>query len=120
MEKLVTGIGGIFFRSKDNNALALWYQEHFGINAVQDFKPWQTEAGPTVFAPFKKDTKYFGNMEQQFMINLRVSDLDKLYEQLKAAGVKLDENRMNESYGKFAWAYDTEGNKIELWQPIGE
>ncbi len=120
MEKLVTGIGGIFFRSKDDKALALWYEKYFGINAVQNFKPWVQDAGPTVFAPFKSDTKYFGSMEQQFMINFRVSDLDKFYEQLKAAGVKLDENRMNESYGKFAWAYDPEGNKIELWEPVDE
>ncbi|MBL7909997.1 MAG: VOC family protein [Bacteroidia bacterium] len=120
MEKLVTGIGGLFFRSKDDKALALWYEKHFGINAVQNYKPWQTEGGPTVFAPFKSETNYFGNMNQQFMINLRVSDLDKLCEQLQTAGVKLDENRMNESYGKFAWCYDPEGNKIELWQPMGE
>jgi glyoxylase I family protein len=24
---------------------------------------------------------------------------------------------MNESYGRFAWIYDLDGNKIELWQP---
>jgi len=24
---------------------------------------------------------------------------------------------MNESYGSFAWIYDLDGNKIELWQP---
>ncbi|MBA2611053.1 MAG: VOC family protein [Bacteroidetes bacterium] len=120
MEKLVTGIGGIFFRSNDDKALALWYEKHFGINAVQNYVPWPQEAGPTVFAPFKKDTTYFGNPEQQFMINLRVSNLDKLMEQLKAANVKIDEKRMNESYGKFAWVYDPEGNKIELWEPTDE
>jgi glyoxylase I family protein len=25
---------------------------------------------------------------------------------------------MNESYGRFAWIYDQDGNKIELWQPL--
>jgi len=24
---------------------------------------------------------------------------------------------MDESYGRFAWIYDFDGNKIELWQP---
>jgi predicted enzyme related to lactoylglutathione lyase len=113
MEKLVTGIGGIFFRSKDHKALAQWYEKYFGITM-----PWQQEAGPTAFAPSKADTDYFGSMEQQFMLNFRVSDLDKFLAQLKTAGVKIDEKTMDESYGKFAWVYDPEGNKIELWQPI--
>lgn len=120
MEQLVKGIGGIFFRSKDDKALALWYAKHFGINAVQNFVPWQQDAGPTVFAPFKNDTMYFGNMNQQFMINFRVSDLDKFVGQLKLAGVKIDEKTMDEPYGKFAWVYDPEGNKIELWEPKDE
>jgi glyoxylase I family protein len=118
MEKLVTGIGGIFFRSRDDKALAEWYEKHFGINNVQTYEPWQQEAGPTVFAPFKADTDYFGSPKQQFMLNFRVSDLDTFLAQLKAAGVRADEKTMNEPYGKFAWVYDPEGNKIELWEPV--
>ena len=53
------------------------------------------------------------------MINFRVEDLDGLLKRLASEGVKIDEKRMNESYGKFAWIYDPEGNKIELWEPIG-
>lgn len=113
----VTGIGGLFFRSKDPKATAAWYEQHFGITAV-GAEPWVQQEGPTVFAPFKQDTNYFGNKEQQFMINLRVTDLDALLKELEAAGVRIDENKQNESYGKFAWVYDPEGNKIELWQPI--
>jgi catechol 2,3-dioxygenase-like lactoylglutathione lyase family enzyme len=116
MTKLVTGIGGLFFRAKDSKALALWYEKHFGIGTVEQ-GGWQQQAGPTVFAPFKEDTTYFGNPSQQFMLNLRVSDLDKLLEELKAAGVRIDPKSDDESYGKFAWVYDPEGNKIELWEP---
>jgi glyoxylase I family protein len=115
MSKLVTGIGGIFFRSKDNKALAKWYQEHFGIEAGGD-QVWNQEAGMTVFAPFKHDTDYFGS-QQQFMINFRVSDLSKLLEELRSKGVKTEPGMQEESYGKFAWVYDPEGNKIELWEP---
>jgi len=112
----VTGFGGLFFRSKDTKALAEWYKKHLGINGME----WVQEAGPTVFAPFKEDTTYFGSNEQQFMMNFRVEGIDELVEQLKADGVKVDYNRMEESYGKFAWIYDPEGNKIELWEPAGE
>jgi glyoxylase I family protein len=115
MTKLVTGIGGLFFRAKDNKNLTAWYEKHFGLNMG-----WQQEAGPTVFAPFKEDTNYFGRKEQQFMLNLRVSDLAKLLDQLKKEGVKMDEKVEEMEYGKFAWVYDPEGNKIELWQPAEE
>src|SRR4051812_40133395 len=120
MAKLVMGIGGLFFRSKDHKALAAWYQKYFGINSAETGYIWPQEAGPTVFSPFKEDTDYFGNKEQQFMINFRVSDLDKLLEELKAGGVEIAPERQDEGYGKFAWVFDPEGRKIELWQPVAE
>lgn len=51
------------------------------------------------------------------MINYIVDDLDALLDRLKQEGVKIDPKQMNESYGRFAWIYDSDGNKIELWQP---
>ncbi len=78
---------------------------------------WTQEAGATVFAPFARNTDYFGRDEQQFMVNLRVRDLDGLLERLAAAGVSIDNERQDEEYGRFAWVYDPEGNKIELWEP---
>ena len=119
MSSLVTGIGGLFFRSKDEKALSKWYEQHFGIPVVGADTLWEPQTGTTVFAPFKADSKYFP-AEQQFMINFRISDLDQFLETLKAAGVKIDDQKMEESYGKFAWVYDPDGNKIELWQPMDE
>ena len=114
----VTGIGGIFFRAQDTKALGAWYQKYFGINSVGGNEVWKQEAGPTVFAPFKADTNYFGQ-NQQFMINLRVEGLEELLETLRADGITV-ENHDDISYGKFAWVYDPEGNKIELWEPLPE
>lgn len=114
---MVTGIGGLFFRSKDSKALAAWYEKNFGINSSETGFIWLQDAGPTVFSPFKEDTDYFGNKEQQFMLNLRVSDLEKLLDTLKANGVKIAPERQDEGYGKFAWVFDPEGRKIELWEP---
>lgn len=79
---------------------------------------WNQEAGPTVFSPFAQNTDYFANENQQFMLNFRVTNLDELLAELKTEGVVIDEKRMDESYGKFAWVYDPEGNKIELWEPL--
>ena len=110
----VTGIGGIFFRATDTKALSAWYETHLGIPGF-----WQQEAGMTVFAPFAADTDYFP-AAKQWMINLRVDDLDPLIGQLKAAGIAV-ETRPGEwdtpETGRFARIHDPEGNQIELWQP---
>jgi predicted enzyme related to lactoylglutathione lyase len=116
----ISGFGGFFFRARDPEALGRWYEEQFGINWVGSSEIWHQEAGPTVFAPFAADTDYFGRQEQAFMVNFRVDNLDALLEQLRSAGVRIDEMRMEESYGRFAWVYDPEGNKIELWEPSDE
>ena len=80
MEK-VEGIGGVFFRARGQKALAEWYRDHLGVALVPDKyddPPWQQQAGPTAFAPFEQDTKYFGDVGKQWMINFRVGDLDAM------------------------------------------
>jgi len=121
----VTGIGGVFIRSRDHKALGAWYAEHLGI-VLESYGGatlmWKDEVpagtGMTTWSTFPKDTKYFGEGEQAVMINYRVDDLDALLAKLTAAGVWVDPKRMNESYGKFAWIKDLDGNRLELWQPL--
>jgi predicted enzyme related to lactoylglutathione lyase len=113
----ISGIGGFFFRCEDPEALADWYAQHFGISKVSDGAPWSQAAGPTVFSPFPADTDYFGRMDQPFMLNFRVPDLDAALAALDAAGVRIDENVEELEYGRFAWVYDPEDTKIELWEP---
>src|SRR5712691_11829671 len=82
----VLGIGGIFFRSRDPKRLAQWYQLHLGIDPVPTeygHTVWQQAAGPTVFGPFPMDTDYFGSMQQAWMVNFRVRNLDAMVAQLQ-------------------------------------
>ena len=89
----VLGMGGLFFRSDDPDALSAWYKQHLGIGAGCDStgeaEPnewvWQTQGGPMVFAPIKRATDYYA-ADKAFMINLRVSDLDGLLAGLRDAG----------------------------------
>lgn len=114
----VLGIGGLFFRSEDPKRLSKWYETHLGISLVPtsyEQKPWYQEAGPTVFAPFKKDTEYFGKPEQSWMVNFRVANLKAMIAQLRAAGVAVEEPQSYPN-GEFARLYDPEGNPIELWE----
>jgi predicted enzyme related to lactoylglutathione lyase len=113
----VQGIGGVFFRARDPEALRRWYGEHLGID-LEDFGTIFTAAAgdQTVWAPFADETEYFGSRDKQSMINYRVRDLDAMLAQLRAAGV--DDERVEEhEYGRFGWATDPEGNRFELWQP---
>ncbi|MEL6978844.1 MAG: VOC family protein [Pseudomonadota bacterium] len=114
------GVGGVFFRARDPEALALWYRTHLGVGGdANTGAPWRQEAGFTVFAPFPADTDYFGRAEQAFMINFRVDDLDALLARLRAAGIEA-ETRPDEwdgPHGRFARIHDPEGNPVELWEP---
>jgi glyoxylase I family protein len=115
MSERVTGIGGVFFRAREPEALAAWYAEHLGVS----FDPlWQQQAGPTVWAPFRADTDYFGRPEQAWMVNFRVRDLDAMVAQLRAAGIEVEPGPQEESAGRFARIHDPEGNPIELWEPL--
>ena len=68
----MTGIGGVFFRARDPEALKARY---------------------------------------------RVDDLDAVLARLREAGAEVDDKVQEESYGRFGWAVDPEGNRFELWEP---
>ena len=114
------GVGGVFLKAQDPQALARWYAAHLGI-PVQDGGSMAFDgpesAGMTVFAHFPADSPYFGEVSQQAMVIFRVDDLEGLLAQLSAAGVRIDPKQEDHEYGKFAWIWDPEGNRVELWQP---
>ncbi|MGQ0766468.1 MAG: VOC family protein [Gemmatimonadota bacterium] len=115
----VMGIGGFFFRASDPSALAAWYERHLGIGRAPETytqQPWEQAAGPTVFAPFQKDSKYFGNDANQWMINFRVRDLDAMVAQLRRAGIEVEVDAQTYPNGRFARLKDPEGNPIQLWE----
>jgi predicted enzyme related to lactoylglutathione lyase len=123
--KKVTGIGGIFFKSKDPKAINHWYKTHLGFETSPygtNFE-WReindsTKKGVTVWNPFKEDTKYFDPSTKDFMINYRVENLETLVEELKKENVTITDTIETYDYGKFVHILDIEGNKIELWEPI--
>ena len=116
----VTGIGGVFFRSKDPGALASWYEENLGITRVPltyDEDCWTQQAGPTVFAAFDADSDHFGRPQQQWMVNFRVRDLDAMVKQRRAADILVEVDAEVYPNGRFARIHDPEGNPVELWEP---
>jgi predicted enzyme related to lactoylglutathione lyase len=122
----VTGIGGVFFKSRnDSAALTAWYQKHLGM-ALESWGgailKWpddkQEDQGLTVWHVAKKESQWFSPSDSSFMINYRVDNLDELIAQLRAGGVELVKGPDSDENGKFAWIMDPDGNKVELWQPM--
>jgi catechol 2,3-dioxygenase-like lactoylglutathione lyase family enzyme len=120
----ILGIGGIFFKSANRDQMREWYSRHLGMmdKGAGVMLPWRERDDPqkehaTVWTIFPASSDYIP-ATQAFMINYIVDDLDALLDRLKQEGVKIDAKRMDESYGRFAWIYDADGSKIELWQPL--
>lgn len=115
----VTGIGGVFFRARDPDALLQWYRAHLGV-APEAYTPWEQAAGPTMIMPFAGDTDYWPP-GKQWMINFRVAGLDVLLSKLREDGIAVETNSAWDSpeTGRFARIQDPEGNPIELWEPPG-
>lgn len=121
----VTGIGGIFFKSRSPETLRAWYQRHLGLD-VQAWGgavlPWTDEAGnpsggTTVWSVSSADTEYYAPSTAPFMVNYRVADLASLLDTLRAEGCDVMEKTEDSEFGKFGWVMDPDGNKVELWEP---
>jgi len=122
--KKVTGIGGIFFKSKNPKVLKDWYQTNLGINTNEYgavFEWFQgadsTKKGFSQWSVFNEKTDYFAPSAKEFMINYRVENIETLVKELKQNNVNILDSIQTVSYGKFVHILDIEGNKIELWEP---
>ncbi|WP_420542130.1 hypothetical protein [Rubrobacter radiotolerans] len=51
------GIGGVFFRAEDPEALGEWYADNLGV-VDPPGGVWRQEERPTVFVPFSKGTDH--------------------------------------------------------------
>jgi predicted enzyme related to lactoylglutathione lyase len=122
----VTGLGGIFFKSKEPKGIKNWYEKHLGVGETtfqwNDLNNKNNPKVPaqTIWSPFKHDTDYFSPSEKSFMFNYRVNDLEVLISKLKSEGVSVVGSVESFPYGKFGWVMDPDGNKIELWEPIDD
>ncbi len=120
----VTGIGGIFFKASDPEALYAWYEKHLGLRRNSQtqavvFESGDTGRAQTIWSLFPHTTEYFEPSQALFMLNYRVNDLDALVTALREEGVEIL-GREDYDYGRFAWIMDPEGNRIELWEPAKE
>ena len=121
----VTGIGGIFFFSDNPKEIKEWYTKNLGIQINEwgsvSFE-YRTLNMPDViiplqWMPFKRGSDYFAPSKKEFMINYTVQNIEGLVKKLRDDGVTIVDEMQTYDYGKFIHIMDTEGNKIELWEP---
>lgn len=118
----VTGVGGVFFKSRDPKALAKWYKDVLGL-PMEDWggaslKYDQPGHPPVlVFSPFPEKSTYFAPSGREFMLNFAVDDLDAFLARIAAKGVAVQKRDDADPNGRFAWILDPDGTKIELWEP---
>ena len=118
----ITGVGGIFFKSKDPKALMAWYRDVLGIK----LEAWGGAAMPydapkhppaVIVNAFDQATDYMDPSKREFMLDFAVDDLSAFLNRLKAKGVAVLKRDDSDPSGKFAWIVDPDGTKIELWEP---
>jgi predicted enzyme related to lactoylglutathione lyase len=123
--KRVTGIGGIFFKARDPQALCAWYKKHLGFDVLDwggAVFTWADETGAavkgtTIWSVTAEDGDSFAPSSAPFMINYRVADLAAVLNALRQEGCNVVDKTDDSEFGKFGWVIDPEGNKVELWQP---
>jgi len=117
------GIGGVFIKYADEKAMKTWFETALGLTCndygvLFTLNDGQQPKAYLQLGTFPKDSNYFGKMEQQVMINFRVTDLVGLEQHLRSLGTTICDTIESYEYGKFLHIEDPEGNRIELWEPI--
>src|SRR5258708_6415329 len=115
------GIGGVFFKAEDPQAVRDWYARVLGF----EISKWggvewpHPEAGQGNWTVFPTSSDYFNPSTAPFMVNYVVEDIDGVLAKAKAEGAEAL-GREDSEYGRFAWLMDPAGVKIELWEPAAE
>ena len=124
----VTGIGGIFFYSDNLNETKEWYTKNLGVE-INDWGSSSFEYRtlnnpewiiPLQWTPFKKSDEHFAPSKKEFMVNYTVRNIEALVNKLKENGVTILDSIATYDFGKFVHIMDTQGNKIELWEPVDD
>jgi predicted enzyme related to lactoylglutathione lyase len=118
----VTGIGGVFVKSKDPGALAQWYRDALGLDVADWGGAVLSSDNPghppkVTWMAFPEATDHMQPSTREFMINLAVDDMDAIVARLTEKGVAILRCDDSNAFGRFAWIQDPDGTLIELWQP---
>ena len=123
----IAALGGAFIHSENPKELAEWYKKHLGLDyeGNDEYGTYYVTLPYIDIATGKKAnmvwainrTKNRPQIEGKiFTINYRVHDLERTVTHLRELGLTVKGIDEYPGQGKFAWVYDPEGNKVELWE----
>jgi catechol 2,3-dioxygenase-like lactoylglutathione lyase family enzyme len=124
----VTGIGGVFFKTRDRARLGDWHGAISGSTCRTAAS--RSSAGVITRIPRAKArrsvddqllrrvrSKHAKQMRAAWLPEYRVADLEAVLAALRGEGVSVGERVEETAGGRFGWITDPDGNRIELWQP---
>lgn len=119
----VIGIGGIFIKFKNPEAMRAWYRDVLGMitndyGVLFEFNGENQRKGYLQLGTFEESTNYFGSDQQQTMLNFRIDNVSEMLNHLQSRNVTIVDEIEVYEYGKFLHIEDPEGNRIELWEPV--
>ena len=115
----VNGIGGVFIKAKNPENLYHWYEENLGLQRDREGRivvPAERLLPDYTLVSFVND-KDTPSWDKTCTLNFQVDHLASLLHNLAEAGVHIHDHLEETASGRFAWIFDPEGNKIELWEP---
>ena len=122
VQTVVQGIDAIMIYADDPRSLADWYATHLGIvtSPEKDGNYYgevvDEKAGKSVHIGIYSNAERVGKDGRPVMVNYRIEDFDTFLTTMEERNVKI-EKVIDESYGRFAYFRDGEGNRIEVWSP---
>lgn len=126
---MIDGIGGAFLFTNDAKRLSAWYRDCLGMNPsgedtectsiykifeYRDLENPETKRS-MVWAIIATDQD-IKDKPRTGKINYRVKNMAEILSHLKNKDVAIEKTQ-DDTYGRFAWLKDPDGNSIELWEP---
>lgn len=91
-------------QTQRSDKLDRWYEEHLHLH--------RDEQGSFIEEHFEMQT---GSATK--FLSFQVPHLAPLISSLAESGIRIVDYIDENPRGRFAWIYDPEGNKVELWEP---
>ena len=114
----VLGIGGVFVKSPDPEALRTWYRDVLGM----EVSPWGAKfvnaaGSKATWSPFPHDAKKFEGSSREMSVNFVVDDAEGILARARELGATVLDRKDSSPFGEFRYLVDPDGTIVELWQP---
>ncbi|WP_026673430.1 VOC family protein [Alkalihalobacterium bogoriense] len=120
---LIKAINCIYIPTTDTEKAATWYMQNLGLELLAPCTDNQAQlqipSGPSIFlikTPKPTTLNYIEiSGTEQCTLTLEVLDFHTLYNTMKESGAKVSAIEDNASCGLNFYAYDPDGNKLDIW-----